>query len=320
MIHYSISGATIDPRDAEQWFLSYRTVDPKKQMQCPFRVLVSTMVLSIVCTEGVAESTIQLPPGERLHKQIGSTQLQLAHEQATSKERNRLLSAKLVTDKDVRIARNYLPAGSYDLALESSPKGTVHLVFRVRDEETLRYAMRPKAGDKVQVPSIRLEVEEPPPREGRRRRQPNVEIQFQWRNKTASLEIQMTGVVWRSTPEPKLPDEVKEPWSIVKSSLLGFVHQSMDEHVKHFAKNFESDWDDGGSQEAHMQMIGRMLFEGEFEDTVLKLDQLKWEKKEGRWVFRGIVVHAPAGVFPLAYTLEKSGDAWKIVHLDGPKL
>ena len=44
-----------------------------------------------------------------------------------------------------------------------------------------------------------------------------------------------------------------------------------------------------------MQMIGRMLFEGEFEDTVLKLDQLKWERTDEKLVFRGIIVQAPAG-------------------------
>ena len=94
----------------------------------------------------------------------------------------------------------------------------------------------------------------------------------------------------------------------------------MDEHVAHFSEDFESDWDDGGSQEAHMQMIGRMLFEGEFEDTVLKLDQVKWEKTDEKLVFRGITVQAPAGTFPLIYTVEKRNSKWEIVHLDGPKL
>ena len=67
-------------------------------------------------------------------------------------------------------------------------------------------------------------------------------------------------------------------------------------------------------------MIGRMLFEGEFEDTVLKLDKLKWKRTEERLVFGEITVQAPAGTFLLIYTVEKRNGKWKIVHLDGPKL
>ena len=130
----------------------------------------------------------------------------------------------------------------------------------------------------------------------------------------------MTGVLWRSTDPPKMPSELRQPWAIVHSSLMGFVHQSMDEHVEHFADNFESDWDDGGSQEAHTQMIGRMLYEGDFEDSVLKLDQVQWELEDGRIVFRGIVVLAPSGPSPLVYTVENTDQGWKIIHLDGPKI
>ena len=134
-----------------------------------------------------------------------------------------------------------------------------------------------------------------------------------------TVALQMTGVLWRSSPPPEIPAEIREPWAIVHSSLLGFVHQSMDQHVEHFAENFESDWDDGGSQEAHMQMIGRMLFGGGFEDTVLKLDQLEWEESDGRVVFRGMLVQAPIGSAPLVYTVEQTDNGWEIVHLDGPK-
>ena len=68
-----------------------------------------------------------------------------------------------------------------------------------------------------------------------------------------------------------------------------------------------------------MQMIGRMLFEGGFEDTVLKLDQLAWEQQKNRIVFRGMIVHAPFTSAPLVYTVENTDNGWKVVHLDGPK-
>ena len=282
-------------------------------------ILASLFVLSVYSVS-IAQTSIRLPPGKKLKKEIGSTNVQLAHHQPTQKT-SKLLAATLEFDKDVRVARNELPAGKYEVAVEAAKQDRVHVVFRAGDEEVLRYALRTEREDPIESPVIRLEIEEPP-REGRRRRrrESSLEFEFRWQDKRAVIEMQLTGRVWRSTPEPKLPDELGKPWSIVKSSLMGFVHQSMDEHVGHFSKDFESDWDDGGSQEAHMQMIGRMLFESEFEDTVLKLDQLKWERTDEKLVFRGIIVQAPAGTFPLVYTVEKRNGKWKIVHLDGPKL
>ena len=292
------------------------------EMQRPYVLIVASLFALSMCSVGVAESSIRLRPGEKLRKQIGSTNVQLAHHRTDATQN--VFAATLEVDKDVRVARNDLPAGKYEVAVEVAKEDRVHVVFRAGDEELLRYAPRTELEHSIESPTIRLEIEEPPLREGRRRRrrhrEPSVEFEFRWRDRRAVIEVQLTGRVWRSTPEPKLPDELDTPWSIVKSSLMGFVHQSMDEHVEHFANDFESDWDDGGSQEAHMQMIGRMLFEGEFEDTVLKLDQLKWEKAKEKLVFGGIVVQAPAGTFPLVYTVEKRSGKWKIVHLDGPKL
>ena len=292
-------------------------------MQCPYVLIVASLFVLSVYSVSIAEPSIRLRPGERLKKEIGSTNVQLAQHQRTQKT-SKLLAATLEFDKDVRVARNDLPAGKYEVAVEVAKKDRAHVVFRAGDEELLRYALRTEREAPIDSPTIRLEIEEPPAREGRRRRrrrrEPSVEFEFRWHDRRAVIEMQLTGRVWRSTPEPKLPDELGKPWSIVKSSLMGFVHQSMDEHVGHFSKDFESDWDDGGSQEAHMQMIGRMLFEGEFEDTVLKLDQLKWERTDEKLVFRGIIVQAPAGTFPLVYTVEKRNGKWKIVHLDGPKL
>ena len=277
------------------------------------------------CAVSTADFGTRLAPGEKLKKQLGSTELQIVHRKR-SDSRQQLPAARLAFDKDVRVAGNNLPAGVYDIELKVIAKHDVHLIFRSGDKESLRVSVRPKELDEVRKKAIRLEVEEPPPpQEGRRRRrrqqrEPSAEIHFEWSGRRATLPLQMSGVLWRSTEPPKMPTELHQPWAIVHSSLMGFVHQSMDEHVEHFADNFESDWDDGGSQEAHMQMIGRMLYEGEFEDSVLKLDQLKWEQEDGRIKFRGIVVLAPSGPSPLAYTVENTDQDWKIIHLDGPKL
>jgi len=128
----------------------------------------------------------------------------------------------------------------------------------------------------------------------------------------------MTGLVWRHTPPPAIPEHLREPWAVVLSSLNGFVEEDMDKHVEHFAENFASDWDDGGSEEAHVQFIGRMLYSGEFEGTVLKLETLKWTESEERVLFRDIGVHSPWDSVLLEYTVEETSQGWKIVHLDGP--
>ena len=76
------------------------------------------------------------------------------------------------------------------------------------------------------------------------------------------------------------------------------------------------------AKETDAQFVGygSMLFEGALEDTVLKLDQLKWRKAKAKLVFQGIVLQAPDATFSLDYTVEKRSGRWKIVHLDGHRL
>jgi len=294
---------------------------PSYNVKMPYpEIAVFSILFSLVMgSVGVAESPIEIRDGEDTLRKVGSTKVQIVHHQHAVKTRSELLSATFNFDKDIRVARNEFPAGKYEATLEVNSKDRVYLVFCVGKQEVFRYALRTEQRDRTDGPVIRLLVEEPDPDE-EDRHEPFVELQFRWRDKLASVEIEMTGRDWRATPEPKLPDELRKPWSIAKTSLMGLVNESMDEHVEHFAEDFESDWDDGGSQEAHMQMIGRMLFEGALEDTVLKLDQLKWRKAKAKLVFQGIVLQAPDATFSLDYTVEKRSGRWKIVHLDGHRL
>ena len=297
------------------------------------RVIVS-ILFGLVCVlsfsvANAADFKARLSPGKKLEKHFGSTFFLLSHTPTKSNVQQRYPSAVVAFDKDVRFAGNDVLAGTYEITLEPIEANDIQVVISSGKEEVLRFAKRPKQNDLVREPVIELIVREPPSsQKGRRRRQhsrrqrprnPSAELRFSWDSQSVLISLKMTGVSWRSTPPPEIPPELNDPWSIVESSLMGFVLQNIDKHVEHFSDNFESDWDDGGSQEAHMQMIGRMLYEGGFEDTALKLDKLEWKKEDGRIVFRGIIVQAPIGISPLIYTVEKREKGWKIVHLDGPK-
>ena len=114
-------------------------------------ILASLFVLSVY-SASLAEPSIRLRPGERLKKEIGSTNVQLAHHKRTQKT-SKLLAAALEFDKDVRVARNELPAGKYEIAVEAAKQDRVHVVFRAGDEEMLRYALRTEREDSDREPN-----------------------------------------------------------------------------------------------------------------------------------------------------------------------
>lgn len=186
-------------------------------------------------------------------------------------------------------------------------------------------AVRPSGAPKVDSLTVEIEpikIEEPREGERRRRRRrqaPSAMMNVRWDSNKATVKIEMTGVIWRATPPPEIPEHLREPWAIVLSSVSGLVEESMPKHVEHFSHDFISDWDDGGSQEAHEQMIGRALHDGGFEDSVLKLHELEWTEAENGVQFRGIVLQYGSDQAPLVYKAKETDLGWKIVHLDGPK-
>ena len=157
-------------------------------MRRPYILIIASLFLLSVCSVSLAEPSIRLHPGERLKKEIGSTNVQLAHHQRKQKK-SKLLAAALEFDKDVRVARNELPAGKYEVAVEAAKQDRVHVVFLAGDEEVLRYALRTEREDPIESPMIRLAIEEPPPREvrrgRRRRRESTVEFEFRWQDRRA---------------------------------------------------------------------------------------------------------------------------------------
>ena len=303
------------------------------------RMLSIAGLLACTCvTFARAENTTQLHPGGQLKQLVGSTSIEMtyAKQDAAAQSGANSPSASITFDKGVRVNGNGLPAGTYEIKLYQVAADDFHVVFSQRKSdgkkaggkstERLRLAVRPDEAPKVDRPMIELEpVIVKPAAEGERRTRrrrppkPSAKMSFRWASRKATINLEMTGVLWRGTPTPELPDHIREPWALVLSSLNGFVESDMDKHVEHFADNFISDWDDGGSQEAHEQFVGRMLFSGEFEGTILKLDKLEWTENGSSVQFREIFMYTPFGTVRLEYKVEKTSLGWKIVHLDGPK-
>jgi hypothetical protein len=271
---------------------------------------------------------------EELSQAVGTTAFAISYAEGSVAGEP---SASISFDKDIVVNGNGLSAGIYELGLHPVADDDVHVVFSqrvaggedggVKIKERLRLAVRIDEAPEIDRLQIDIELiekksEEDGERRRRRRRgpsEPSATMRMHWGGQSAALTLQMTGVHWVGTPPPEIPEHLQEPWSLALDSMNGLVEENMELHVKHFADNFESDWDDGGSEEAHVQFIGRALHEGGFEGSVLKLDKMEWTEAEGSVKFINAIVQAPATAAPLVYTVAKTDVGWKIIHLDGPK-
>jgi len=296
---------------------------------------VSTLFLATIMAISSAavaqtEDASQEYPRQALRHSVDSTVITIAYPDAAGSK-----STSITFDKDVRVSGNGLPAGTYEIGLIHVAKDDTQIIFSARavgegesvsePTEKLRLAVRPADAPKVDRLTVEIEpvkIEEPPEGQRRRRRRrqaPSAMMDLRWAAHKATVKIEMTGTVWRSTPPPEIPEHLRDPWAIVLSSLRGLTEESMEKHVEHFADDFISEWDDGGSQEAHEQMIGRRLYDGGLEGSVLKLHGLEWTEAEDGVQFRGILVQYGPEEAPLIYKARETNQGWKIVHLDGPK-
>ena len=293
--------------------------------------LFFAVITTIACANAAqAEDIGEDYPRQALRHTVDTTSITIAYPDAAGAK-----SASITFDKDVRVSGNELPAGTYEIGLNHVAKNDTQIVFSQqtvneaeaegKSKERLRLAVRPGKAPKVDRLTIEIEpvkVEEPPEGERRRRRRrqaPSAMMYLRWDSHLVTVKLEMTGTVWRATPPPEIPEHLRGPWAIVLSSLNGFVEESMEKHVEHFADDFISDWDDGGSQEAHEQFIGRILYDGGFEGSVLKLHGLEWTEDEDGIQFRGMIVQFDDQEAPLVYKVKETSQGWKIVHLDGPK-
>jgi hypothetical protein len=286
--------------------------------------LLSFLVL-FLCIVGVQAAENTDTEKERVHT-VGTTSITLAS----------VSPASIMFDKDVRVNGNELPADTYEIEMVHVAEDDAQIIFKRRTidgipvkgaaKERLRLAIRPEGGpsvDDVTLGIVPIIPEERPEGQRRRRRRPpppRATLNLQWDALKASVALEMTGVLRRSTPPPEMPEAIRASWALVWDSLQGFVQESMEKHTEHFADNFESDWDDGGSQEAHEQMIGRMLYSGEFEGVILRLDKVAWEEEAGGVLhFSNVIIIVGSEEASLDYRIAMTDQGLKIVHLDGPK-
>jgi hypothetical protein len=285
-----------------------------------------------LCVSGIQAAETTDAMKELIHT-VGTTSITLAHAESS---RTDAVPASIMFDKDVRVNGNMLPADTYEIELMHIADDDTHIIFKRRTiegipvkgapKERLRLAVRPEGApsvDDITLGIVPIIPEERPEGQRRRRRRPpppRATLNLQWDTLKASVALEMTGVLRRSTPPPEIPEAIRAPWTLVWGSLQGFVQESMEKHTEHFSDNFESDWDDGGSQEAHEQFIGRMLYGGEFEGTILRLAKVAWEEEAGGVIhFSNVTIIVGSEEAALDYRVAMTDQGWKIVHLDGPK-
>ena len=141
------------------------------------------------------------------------------------------------------------------------------------------------------------------------------ELYFHWGTRRAAVRLVMTGMCRRATPAPEIPKPIREPWSVVFSSLEALVSEDLEKHIKDFSEDFESDLDDGGSALAHAQLLGHIRRGGGLEGTLLSLDQVNWTVEERTVEFRNIVVYTAEDRIVFTYRLKKTDHGWKTVYL-----
>ena len=91
--------------------------------------------------------------------------------------------------------------------------------------------------------------------------------------------------------------------------------EDLEKHIENFADDFESDFDDGGSAEAHAQLLGHLRRAGLLEGTKLSLENLMWEADDRHAEFGNIVIYPAEGRLVLTYRLRRTDDGWKTIRL-----
>lgn len=269
-------------------------------MRTAARALLMSLLLAFSFNHSAeAEGDPHASEPEELSHTLGSTTITISHpndETATDE----MISVSF--NEDVRIDGNELPAGKYWVAMRQVAENDIHVAFNPvaegadeAGEELLRLAVRP---DKVRATNrLEVKVEPNPPveevygeQEERRLKKPSAQVYLLSGGLRATLHLETTGARWESTPPPEMPEHIQEPWRIVLSSLNGLVEEDLAKHVANFDDDFVTDWDDGGSTEAYIQFLIRILDGGGLEGSVLRLDQVEWTEEGGSVQFRGIGV------------------------------
>ena len=84
------------------------------------------------------------------------------------------------------------------------------------------------------------------------------DLYLHWEKKKAVLQLEMTGELRRRGFVPEVPDDAKPAWEVAKSSLDAFLAEDIEKHIRDFADDFETDFGDGGSTGAHVQLLDNL--------------------------------------------------------------
>ena len=215
---------------------------------------------------------------------------------------------------DVRVGGNRLPAGDYEIRIHPDGDAFVRAAFH-------RRAARPPETDGEGLLQLAVRTIEAPPMRGTRFGVDRIDEEaatfyFRHGSRKATLRLETTGHVRRSTPPPALPVDAHEPWRVVQAALDAFVAEDVAAHVADFADDFETNFDDNAGLEAHTQQMHNLREAGRLEDIAVHLAEMESAVDGAAATFGNIVVFTNFRPLTFAFTLERRDGRWSITYLD----
>lgn len=244
--------------------------------------------------------------------------------------------ARIAFEHDVVFAGNLAPAGEYALGIHPTRDGGLQVLLCDADKlstgtppddaEVLRVATPTESGRTRRALMLELRFatyEEEEDEEEREEYEgdeeweedPWVELVIAWADRVASIRIESTGVRRQSSPAPVVPERLRAPWQVVQASLEGLAAEDFDLHIADFAEDFYSEFDDGGSAGAHVQLLGHVYHRGGLEGAQLHLSGLAYEEHGEEVEFSNLVIFIPEGRLKFSYRLRSVATGWEVFHL-----
>ena len=141
------------------------------------------------------------------------------------------------------------------------------------------------------------------------------EFSVHWEKKKAVLRLRMTGERRGKGLRPIVSPEAKDAWSIVRTSIRALIGENFLVHIRDFAEDFETEFGDGGSAAAHMQLLTNLSRGGLTEGMGMNFENLEYEVDGNDAVFKNMVVYSLLGTLDFTYELEKRDGNWRITTL-----
>jgi hypothetical protein len=223
-------------------------------------------------------------------------------------------------EEDVRINGNILPAGLYGFYVFLNAADDWQLVFSRdstgsatplnKSDDVLRVAVRPEAAPHRE--RLRFGIENVTKKEPYR-----ASLFLHWETKKVAIKVQMTGRRKRDGGAPEIPEHAEAAWAVVQRSLNAQVAEDVEQTIREFADDFETDFGDGGGKAAYAQLLNNLKRGGLLEEMDVDLSGLTFEVEADKAVFENIEVRAPFDTFSLSYELQNRSGNWVVISLSG---